>query len=161
MAPGRDLAKVTRAVRTSMSAGHGIYWRVVGGQHHLRVCRSLESAVTFAVSVNSFKESDCKVTDCGSRVQRVLAKIDGKVEKGTVTLDEEKGEISYVVEGHASPVCSAAVCQNRWLKQAVSQGHSVPVSSLPCPLSRGFSVTDDAVCSSSSFPTRRIPSSTK
>ena len=30
------------------------------------------------------KESDCKVTDCGSHVQRI------------VTLDEDKGEITFV-----------------------------------------------------------------
>ena len=50
--------------------------------------------------VGSVKESDCKVTDCSSYVQRVLTKSDGKVEKDTITLHEEKGEITYVDEGH-------------------------------------------------------------
>ena len=44
-------------------------------------------------------ESGCKV-DPGSRVQRVLNRSDCKVEKDTVILDEVKGEISHVVEGH-------------------------------------------------------------
>ena len=50
--------------------------------------------------VGSVKESDCKVTDCSSHVEHVLTKSDGKVEKDTVTLDEEKGEITYVDERH-------------------------------------------------------------
>ena len=50
--------------------------------------------------VRSVKESDCTLTDCGSHVQRVLTRSGGKVEKDTVTLDEEKGEITYVDEGH-------------------------------------------------------------
>ena len=46
------------------------------------------------------KESDCKVTDCGSHAQHVLTKSDGKVEKDTVTPDEEKDKITCVDEGH-------------------------------------------------------------
>ena len=47
------------------------------------------------------KESGCQV-DPGSRVERVLTRSDCKVEKDTVTLDKEKGEISFVVESHVS-----------------------------------------------------------
>ena len=46
------------------------------------------------------KESDCKVTDCGSRVQRVLVQSVDKVEKGTVTLNEEKSENACGDEDH-------------------------------------------------------------
>ena len=46
------------------------------------------------------KESDCTVTDCGSHVKRVLTRSDGKVEKDIVTMNEEKGEVSIVEEGH-------------------------------------------------------------
>ena len=42
----------------------------------------------------TMKESDCKVTDSGSRVQRVLIQSVDKVEKDTVTLNEEKSENS-------------------------------------------------------------------
>ena len=40
------------------------------------------------------------MTDCGSHEQRVLHRSDCKVEKDTVTFDEEKGDITYVDEGH-------------------------------------------------------------
>ena len=42
--------------------------------------------------VRSVKESDRKVADCGSHVQLVVTRGDNKVEKDTVTLDEEKGQ---------------------------------------------------------------------
>ena len=42
------------------------------------------------------KESDCKVTDYGSHVQRVLTRTGGNVEKHIVTLNEEKGEVTFV-----------------------------------------------------------------
>ena len=51
-------------------------------------------------SVGPVKESGCKVLDPGSRVQRVLTRSDGKVEKDTVTLIEMEGEISFVGERH-------------------------------------------------------------
>ena len=40
------------------------------------------------------------MTDCGSHVQCVLNRSDCKVEKDTVTLAEEKGDITYVDQGH-------------------------------------------------------------
>ena len=46
------------------------------------------------------KESDCKVTDSGSRVQRVLIQSVDKVEKDTVTLNEEKSENAHGDEDH-------------------------------------------------------------
>ena len=49
--------------------------------------------------VGAVKESDCKVTDGGSHVQRVLTESDDKVEKVLVALVEEKGETTYVDEG--------------------------------------------------------------
>ena len=76
---------VGRAVRTSDYAGHGIYWRVVCRQHHLRACRL-------------FGKCGALCADCGLHVQRVLAGSDGKVEDDTVTLSDERGEISCVVE---------------------------------------------------------------
>ena len=50
--------------------------------------------------VRPVKESDCTVTDYGSHVQRVLARIEVKVEKHIVTLNEEKGEITFVEGAH-------------------------------------------------------------
>merc|ERR1712012_1109683 len=50
--------------------------------------------------VRPTKESDCTVTDCGSHVKRVLTRSDGKVETDIVTINEEKGEVSFVEEGH-------------------------------------------------------------
>ena len=44
--------------------------------------------------------SDCKIIDCGSYVHRVRTKSDGKVEKVTISLAEEKGEITYGHEDH-------------------------------------------------------------
>ena len=44
--------------------------------------------------VRSVKESDRKVD-----VRLVLTRSDNKVEKDTVTLDEEKGQITYVNDG--------------------------------------------------------------
>ena len=44
---------------------------------------------------------------CGSRVQRVLTRSDGKVKKDTVTLVEEKGDITHVDEGYAVEHVSA------------------------------------------------------
>ena len=46
--------------------------------------------------VKSVKESDCKVTDNGSHMKHVSTKIDGEVEKDTVTPDEEMGKIMYM-----------------------------------------------------------------
>ena len=46
------------------------------------------------------KESDCKVTDCGSRVQRVLIQSVDKVESDTVTINEEKSDDLYGDEDH-------------------------------------------------------------
>ena len=46
------------------------------------------------------KESDCKVTDCGSRVQRVLIQSVDKMEKDTITLNEEKSDNAYGDEDH-------------------------------------------------------------
>ena len=44
------------------------------------------------------KESDCTVTDCGSHMKRVLTRSDGKAERDIVTINEEKGEVSFDVE---------------------------------------------------------------
>ena len=41
------------------------------------------------------KESDC----CDSRVKRVVTRSDDKAEKGTVTLNEERGGVTSVEEG--------------------------------------------------------------
>ena len=46
------------------------------------------------------KESDCTVTDYASHVKRVVTRSDGKVEKDIVTLNEEKGEVTFVEEGY-------------------------------------------------------------
>ena len=46
------------------------------------------------------KESDSKVTDYGSHVRRVLCRIDVKVEKHIVSINEEKGDITFVEGGH-------------------------------------------------------------
>ena len=46
------------------------------------------------------KESDCKVTDSGSRVQRVLVQSVDKVEMDTVTLNEKKSENACEDEDH-------------------------------------------------------------
>ena len=59
-----------------------------------------ESSASKPWLVRPVKGSDCKVTDCGSHVQRVLTRIDGKVEKHIVALNEEKGEITFVEGGH-------------------------------------------------------------
>ena len=68
--------------------------RFASPQHVHRTVRCLTSMVGPA------KVSDCKVTDCGSHMQRVISKFDGEVDKDTVTLDEEKGEIAFIEEGH-------------------------------------------------------------
>ena len=52
------------------------------------------------ISQRTMKGSDCKVADCGSRVQRVLIQSVHKVEKDTVTLNEEKSENAYGDEDH-------------------------------------------------------------
>ena len=54
--------------------------------------------------VRPVKESDCKVIDYGSHVQRILTRIDGIVKKHVVTLDEEKGEITFVEGGHVAAI---------------------------------------------------------
>ena len=46
------------------------------------------------------KESDRTVTDCCSHVKRVVTRSDGKVEKGILTPNEEKGEVTFVQEGY-------------------------------------------------------------
>ena len=51
--PGGGLAKLVRAVRTSISARHEIDWRVVGRQHRLRACWFLGECGAFATSVKS------------------------------------------------------------------------------------------------------------
>ena len=40
------------------------------------------------------------VTDCGFHVKRVVTRSAGKVKKDTVTLNEEKGEVTFVHEGY-------------------------------------------------------------
>ena len=54
------------------------------------------------------KESDCKVTDCGSHVRCVLIRISGIVEKHTVPIPEEKGDLTFVEGGH-DVECVAAI----------------------------------------------------
>ena len=46
------------------------------------------------------KESDCTVTDCGSHVKLVVTRGNGKLEKDLVTLNEQKGEVTFVEEGY-------------------------------------------------------------
>ena len=50
--------------------------------------------------VESVKESNCKVLNCGLRVQHVTTKCDGKVVKDTVTPDDEMDKITYGGDGH-------------------------------------------------------------
>ena len=73
----------------------------------------LESSVLKPWSVEPVKESGRKV-DPGSRVQRVLTESNCKVEKETVTFDEVKGEISYVVEGHDVERVTATLKDPHW-----------------------------------------------
>ena len=47
-------------------------------------------------SVSPAKESDC----CGPGVKRVVTRSDDKVEKDAVKLNEERGEVPFVEEGH-------------------------------------------------------------
>ena len=59
------------------------------------------------------KESGRKSLDPGSHVQRVLTGSDGKVEDDAVTLNDEKGEISYVVQGRDAEHVTAILEQPR------------------------------------------------
>ena len=52
------------------------------------------------ISQRTMKESDCKVIDCGSRVQRVQIQSVDKVEKDTVTFSKEKSENACGDEDH-------------------------------------------------------------
>ena len=61
---------------------------------------ALEYSACKSWLVRFVKESDCKVTDYDSHVQRVLTRSDCRVEADIVTLVEEKGEALFVVEGH-------------------------------------------------------------
>ena len=56
------------------------------------------------------KESDCKVTDYSTHVQRIKTRIDGKVKKHVVTFDEEKGEITFVEGGHVAAILKNPYC---------------------------------------------------
>ena len=60
--------------------------------------------------VRPVTESDCKVTDYGTHVQRILTGIDGKVKKHVVTLEEEKGEIPFVEGGHVAAILKNPCC---------------------------------------------------
>ena len=58
-------------------------------------------------------QSNCKVTDYGSHVQRILTGIDGIVKKHVVTLDEEKGEITFVERGHVAAIALPRIPRTR------------------------------------------------
>ena len=49
--------------------------------------------------VRPARESDCKVTKCGSHVKRVVTWGDGAEEKDFMTHSEEKSEVIFVAEG--------------------------------------------------------------
>ena len=107
----RLLVQIIYAFMTSLhSRSLETYERNV---HRSAFKHSLFTALDFSASkpwlVRPAKQSDCKVTDCSFHVQRVSTRSNGNVVKDIVTLNEEKGEITYTATAVSHTAPAAAV----------------------------------------------------
>ena len=94
--PSASLKKLV--VEPPTTVGLGLCSAAIHDVSYDSLSTALELSALKTWLARCVKESDCTVTDCGSDVKRVSTRSDGKAERDIVTINEEKGEVSFDVE---------------------------------------------------------------